>query len=98
MLLGNVTLTQPSPDRSYVDEGPDTPQASAPANTTPNMTPITISAARRSPDVSGSLGGVLPLLTVGDSFARPRSDHNICISQATPTPSTESQGECLVER
>ena len=37
-------------------------------------------AARRSPDVSGSLGGVLPLLTVEVPFIRrTRSAHNICI-------------------
>jgi hypothetical protein len=78
MLLGNVTVTQPSPDRSYVDEWPVSPQASAPARTTPPTMPVTINAARRSPDVSGSLGGVLPVLTVGDSFARRRSDDNIC--------------------
>ena len=79
MLLGNVTVTQPSPERSYVDERPVSHQASAHAKTRVATTPVTISAARRSPDVSGSLGGVLPVLTVGDSFARRRSDHNICI-------------------
>jgi thiosulfate/3-mercaptopyruvate sulfurtransferase len=77
MLLGNVTVTQPSPDRSYVDEWPVSHQASAPAKTTAATRTVTISAARRSPDVSGSRGGVLPVLTVGDPFARRRSDHNI---------------------
>ena len=37
---------------------------------TPTTTPTAISMARRSPGVSGSVGGVLPLLTVGGSFVR----------------------------
>src|SRR5271156_1951354 len=100
MLLGNVTVTHPPPDRSYVDEWPVSPQASAPARTTQNTTPITISAARRSPDVSGSLGGVLPLLTVGYSFARPRSDHNICIfpSQRRPHQRNRKESDSLNAR
>src|ERR1700744_1775389 len=93
MLLGNPTVTPPPPDRSYVDEWPVSPQASAAARTTQNTTPITISAARRSPDVSGSLGGVLPLLTVGDSFARPRSDHNICIFPRQSRPHQRNRKE-----
>lgn len=77
MLLGYETVTQPLPDRSYADEWPVSHQASAPPRTRTAITPATISAARRSPDVSGSRGGVLPVLTVGDSFAWRRSDHNI---------------------
>jgi thiosulfate/3-mercaptopyruvate sulfurtransferase len=79
MLLGYETVTQPLPDRSYADEWPVSDQASAQARTRAATTPATIRAARRSPDVSGSRGGVLPELTVGDSFAWRRSDHNICM-------------------
>src|SRR5271154_5196894 len=48
---------------------------------TPATTAITMSMARRSPGVSGSVGGVLPVLTVGGSFVRrTRSIHNKRIS------------------
>jgi hypothetical protein len=63
-----VTFTQPSPERSYVDEWVVIAQAVAPAAITAATTPITTSMARRSRGESGSVGGVLPLLTVGGSF------------------------------
>jgi hypothetical protein len=51
--------------------------ATAPAAITPTRTQITISMTRRSPGVSGSVGGVLPRLAVGGSFVRrTRSTHN----------------------
>jgi hypothetical protein len=51
---------------------------------TPARMPVTMSMARRSPGVSGSVGGVFPVLTVGGSFVRrTRSIHNKRISWTT---------------
>jgi hypothetical protein len=64
-----LTVTQPSPDWAGLDERAVSAHAVAPPAITHARMTATIHMARRSPDVSGLVGGVLPVLTVGGSFA-----------------------------
>jgi hypothetical protein len=63
-----VTVTQIWPDRTELDDWPVACHIVAPtAIATKEMAPTT-HMARRSRGVSGSVGGVLPALTVGGSI------------------------------
>lgn len=68
--LATATVTHLSTDCAESGLFPKTAQAAALTTTTPTTTTAAISRARRSPCVSGPVGGVLPFVAVGGSFVQ----------------------------
>jgi hypothetical protein len=65
-----VTVTQISPDRSELEDWLVACHTVAPTAIAATTIAHAIHMARRSRGVSGSVGGVLPVLTVSGSFVR----------------------------
>jgi hypothetical protein len=83
--LATVTLTQTSPVCVVGDRSTNTTHAVAPAAITTTKMTTAINTPRRSPLLSGSVGGVLPVLAVGSPFIRwNRSIIDAATERSTP--------------
>src|ERR1700730_3879738 len=81
--LAIATSTQRSPDRSWAEERLVIAHAVAPIAITSATAMITIAIARRPRGVSGSFGGVLPLLIVGASLRASADLYTRCYPRMT---------------